>query len=131
MNYDAHDYAPTEQSHNNSSMLWLWIPFLSILILGTVFSIAAYQQNDLTMMESIIAGFLGVGGLFIGLLAGFFGLIVGLLGGLIGLVVAGGAVTLTLFIIGSPIIALILLFLLTRRSNQCPDPSAHGEYHSD
>jgi len=72
------------------------------------------------------AGFGGLAGIIIGLIAAIFGLIVGLVGALIGLAAAGGAVAVTLFIVASPIIALILIFLLMRRPKaDCPDPEAH------
>ena len=78
------------------------------------------------IVESIAAGFGGLAGIIIGLFAALFGVILGLIGALIGVVAAGGAVAMTLFIIGSPILAIILLFLLMRKSkSDCPDPAAH------
>ncbi len=91
-------------------------------------SIGAYVYNDvdLTVMESLAAGFGGLAALIVGLFAATIGIIVGLFGALIGLVAAGGAVAMTLFIIGSPLIAIILLVLLLRRpKSNCPDPGAH------
>ena len=106
---------------------WINAPVILILFLGAALSVGAYFYSDpqLTIAESIAAGFGGLAGIIIGLIAAVFGLLVGLMGALIGLVAAGGAVAVTLFIVASPIIALILIVLLMRRSRDCPDPAAH------
>lgn len=113
----------------SGGMAWLYMPIVIILFLGAALSVAAYNfsDTDLTVAESVAAGFGGLAGIILGLFGAAFGIMVGLLGALIGLVAAGGAVAMTLFIIGSPIIALILIALLWRRSKQvpCPDPGAH------
>lgn len=99
-----------------------------LIFIGAAFSVAAYVfgDADLTIVESIGAGFGGLAGLIVGLFAAIVGVVLGLFGALVGLVAAGGAVALTLFIVGSPIIALILIFLLVRaRRSDCPDPDAH------
>ena len=116
-------------SSRGGGALWLWIPILLILITGGVFSFVAYGHEDLTVLEAITAGFAGVGALIIGVFAGFIGLVVGLAGALIGIVAAGGALALTLFLVGSPIIAIVLFALLMRRgnSNNCPDVCERGE----
>lgn len=108
-------------------MAWVYVPVILILFLGGALSVGAYVygEPDLTVMESIAAGFAGLAALIIGLIGAAFGIVVGLFGALLGLVAAGGAVAVTLFIIGSPIIALILIVLLMRRPKSCPDPSAH------
>jgi len=110
-------------------MGWFFAPIVLILFLGGALSVGAYFYADtqLTIMEAITAGFAGLAGLMIGLLAAAFGVVVGLLGALIGVVAAGGAVAMTLFIVGSPILAIVLIILLMRRSksSDCPDPSAH------
>ena len=113
-----------EPRQSSGNLLWFWIPLFLILILGSVFSVAAYQQNDLTVVESIAAGFAGVGALIVGLFAGVIGLFLGLIGALIGIVAAGGALVFTAFLIGSPIIAIILFILLMRRPKECPDACA-------
>lgn len=111
-----------------SSAGWLYAPVILILFLGGALSVGAYFYGDpqLTVAESIAAGFGALAGIIVGLIGAIFGVVVGLMGALIGLVAAGGAVAMTLFIIGSPIIAIILLVLLMRRpKSNCPDPAAH------
>ena len=107
---------------------WILAPLIVLLFAGGALSVAAYiyAEPQLTVVEAIGAGFGGLGGIIIGLIAAAFGIIVGLFGAVLGLATAGGAVALTLFIIGSPIIAIILLVLLMRRRRtDCPDPTAH------
>ncbi len=119
------DYQETRRS---GGVGWIVAPVVLILFLGAALSAGAYFYADtqLTIAEAIAAGFGGLAGLILGLIGAVFSLIVGLIGALIGIVAAGGAVALTLFIIGSPIIALILIVLLMRRSkSDCPDPAAH------
>ena len=99
-----------------------------LIFLGAALSVAAYVfgDADLTIVESIAAGFGGLAGLIIGLFGAVVGVVLGLFGALVGVLAAGGAVALTLFIVGSPIIAIILIFLLMRsRGSDCPDPDAH------
>lgn len=107
---------------------WILAPVILILFLGAALSVGAYfySEPQLTLAESLAAGFGGLAGILVGLIAAIFGLLVGLIGALIGLVAAGGAVAVTLFIVASPIIALVLIFLLMRRpKSDCPDPAAH------
>ena len=107
---------------------WFYVPIVLILFLGGAMSVGAYAYNDvdLTVMESLAAGFGGLAALIFGLFAAAIGIIIGLFTALIGLVVAGGAVATTLFIIGSPILAIILIVMLMRRpKSNCPDPAAH------
>ena len=87
--------------------VWFWAPLLVILFVGGAFSVAAYfdADHDLSIIESI--GFGGVAGLILGLFAAFFGLIV-----------AGGALAFSLFLVASPILCLILLFLLLRKNSR-------------
>lgn len=112
-------------------MAWLYAPIVLILFLGGALSIGAYFYSDpqLTMAEALVAGFGGLAGIIVGLFAAAFGILMGLIGALIGVAAAGGAVALTLFIIGSPLLAIILIILLMRRSGsrgqECPDPGAH------
>ncbi len=108
-------------------MAWLYAPIFLILVLGAALSVGAYfySEPQLTVAESIAAGFGGMAGIIVGLLGAAFGIVMGLLGALVGLVAAGGAVALTLFIVGSPLLAIILIFMLMRRSRDCPDPAAH------
>ena len=87
-----------------------------------------YGEPDLTIMESLAAGFAGLAAIIIGLFAALFGVLVGLIGAAFGLAVGGGAVALTLFIVASPVIAIILLVLLLNNKNRgadCPDPAVH------
>lgn len=112
-----------------AGVAWLYMPIVLILFLGAALSVAAYSfsETDLTVAESIAAGFGGLAGIILGLFGAAIGVVVGLIGALIGLVAAGGAVAMTLFIVASPVIALILFALLLRRpkSASCPDPGAH------
>lgn len=112
----------------SSGLGWLYAPVVLILFLGGALSVGAYfySEPQLTIAESVAAGFGGLAGLIIGLIAALFGIVVGLLGALIGVVAAGGAVAMTLFIVASPILAIVLIFLLMRRPKpDCPDPAAH------
>ncbi len=112
----------------SSGMAWVLAPVVMILFLGAALSVGAYFYGEpqLTIAESLAAGFGGLAGIIIGLIAAAFGLVLGLVGALIGIVAAGGAVAMTLFIVGSPLIAIILIVLLMRRpKSDCPDPSAH------
>ncbi len=123
-NIDA-DYGVTRR---RSSAAWLYAPIVLIIFLGAALSIAAYNFSDadLSVAESVAAGFGGLAGIILGLIGAAIGIVVGLIGALVGLVAAGGAVAVTLFIIGSPIIALVLFALLMRRQkNACPEPGAH------
>ncbi len=118
--------ADYEGSGGRSGAAWLYVPIVLILFVGGALSVAAYYyEPGLTIAESLAAGFGGLAGIIIGLFAAAFGVVLGLLGALLGIVAAGGAVAMTLFIIGSPIIAIILIFMLMRRPKGCPDPGAH------
>ena len=124
-NYEV-DYAGERRS---GGLMWLYLPVVLILFLGGALSVAAYNFNeaDLTVAESIAAGFGGLAGLILGLIGAAIGIVVGLVGALIGIIAAGGAVAMTLFIVASPVIALVLIFLMARRpkTQGCPDPGAH------
>lgn len=107
---------------------WIVAPVILILFLGAALSVGAYFYSDpqLTLAESVAAGFGGLAGIIVGLIAAIFGMLVAFVAALFGLAAAGGAVAVTLFIVASPIIALILIFLLMRRPKSgCPDPAAH------
>lgn len=116
-----------EERRGSSSAAWFYIPVLLILLLGAALSVGAFFASDpqLTILESIAAGFGGMAAMIVALFAAAIGVLLGLVGALIGVVAAGGAVAMTLFIVGSPIIAIILIVLLMRRPKSCPDPSAH------
>ena len=116
-----------EERRGRGGALWFWIPFFLILVTGGVFSVVVYQEGGVSILEALAAGYAGVGALIVGLFAGLIGLVVGLIGALIGVVAAGGALALTAFLVGSPIIAIVLFVLLMRRDKGCPDPSMHGE----
>lgn len=107
----------------------LLLTVLAILVfLGAALSVAAFifGEPQLSIVESIAAGFGGLAGIIIGLFGAIIGVVLGLFGAVVGLVAAGGAVAFTLFIIGSPIIAIILIVMLMRsRGGGCPDPEAH------
>lgn len=110
------------------SLAWLYMPIFLIIFLGGALSIAAYNFNetDLTMAESVAAGFGGLAALIVALIAAAISIVVGLAGALIGLVAAGGALAVTLFIVASPIIAIVLMALLWRRSRTSAHPDAGG-----
>jgi hypothetical protein len=117
-----------EGRRSGAGYIWLWMPIAIILVAGVSLSIAAYfnAEPQLTIAEAIAAGFGGVAGLIVGLFGAAIGLAVGLVGAAVGLVAAGGALAVTLFIVGSPIIAIILFVLLMRRpKSACPDPAMH------
>jgi len=120
------DYSDERRGGGNT---WLFAPIILILFLGGALSVGAFAYGDpqLTMVESLAAGFGGLAALIVGLFAAAIGVVVGLFGALIGVVAAGGAVAMTLFIVASPVIAIILIFMMMRRSNSssCPDPAAH------
>lgn len=117
------------EERRSSGAAWLYAPIILILFLGGALSVAAYSygEPELTMMESLAAGFGGLAAIIVGLFAAAIGVIVGLFGALLGVVAAGGAVAMTLFIIASPILAIVLIVMLMRRpkSSECPDPSLH------
>lgn len=125
---NAFDAEAGAQSRGSSGLAWLYLPLVIILFLGGALSVAAYSFSDtpLSIGESLAAGYGGLAGIILGLIGAVFGIVVGLIGALFGALVAGGAVGLTLFIIASPVIAIILFALLMRgRRNACPDPGAH------
>jgi len=113
-------------ARSSSGAGWLYAPIILILFVGGALSVAAYYfEPSLSAAESMAAGFGGLAGLIVGLFGAVIGIVIGLIGALIGIVAAGGAVVMTLFIVGSPIIAIILIVMLMRRSKTCPDPGAH------
>ncbi len=118
-----------ETGRKGGGAAWLYAPIILILFLGGALSIGAYFYSEphLTIMESLAAGFGGLAAIIVGLFAAAIGVIVGLFGAALGVVAAGGAVAMTLFIVASPIIAIILIVLLMRRPKNCPDPAVHEE----
>ncbi len=124
----ATDMDTFSEGRRSGGMFWFWAPVLLILVAGAALSFAAYfSGNGLSAVESVAAGFGGLVGLIVGIVGAIVGVVLGLVGALIGVVAAGGAIAVTLFIVGSPIIAIILLILLLRRPKtaECPDPGAH------
>lgn len=89
--------------------IWFWAPLIVILSVGAAFSVAAYfhSDSDLNAIEAVGTGFAGVAALIFGLFAAFFGLIM-----------AGGAVAFSLFLVASPILTIVLLFLLLRKNKR-------------
>lgn len=114
-------------AHRRSAGLaWLWAPVVLILFVGGAISIAAGVQNPgLSLVDSLATGFGALAAIIVGLFGAAIGVIVGLVRAVIGLVAAGGAVAVTLFVVGSPLLALVLLYLLLRRNRSCPDPTVH------
>jgi len=117
-----------ESGKGSSTGVWLGLAMMLVLVAGSAFSVLAYQQNDVSLFEAVAAGFAGVGAVIVGLFAGAVGLFLGLVGAVIGIVAAGGALAVTAFLVGSPVIAIILFVLLMRRDKGCPDPNAHGDF---
>lgn len=121
------DYAVESRKRGGAGSLLL-ITFALLIFAGAALSVGAYiyADHDLTVLEAVGAGYGIVGGVIVGLFGAIIGLVAGLFGALLGVAAAGGAVALTLFIVGSPIIAIILFVLLMRgRKSDCPDPDAH------
>ena len=119
-----------ESARSGGGMLWFWLPIVLILFVGGALSVAAYfVEPGLTIPESLAAGYGGLAGIIVGLFAAAIGVVVGLFGALLGLVATGGALALTLFIVASPILAIVLFVLLMRRPKasgaECPDPAVH------
>lgn len=109
---------------------WLYAPIVLILFLGGALSVGAYfyAEPQLTIAEALAAGFGGLAGIILGLFGALIGVVIGLIGAMIGVVAAGGAVAMTLFVVASPIIAIVLIAILMRRSkSDCPDPGAHEQ----
>ena len=108
-----------------------WIAFATVMALLLVAALSftiviLVHEPGLTIPEALAGGFGGVGGLVIGLIAAVLSLIAGLIATVFGLAVGGGALALTLFLLASPVIALVLIWILMRRrSVECPDPSRH------
>ena len=98
-----------ERREHGGGAVWFWAPVLVILFVGGAFSVGAYfhGEHDLSVIESIGVGFGGVAGLILGLFAAFFGLILG-----------AGALAFSLFLVASPILCVILLFLLLRKNKE-------------
>jgi hypothetical protein len=113
----------------SGGLFWFWTPVVLILFLGGALAVAAsLNQPSLTPVEALAAGYGGLAAIIVGLFAAALGVVVGLFGALLGLIAAGGVTALTLFIVASPVIALVLLILLMRRPRaaaDCPDPAAH------
>jgi hypothetical protein len=118
------------EGRRSGGLFWFWAPIVLILFVGGALSVTAYiVEPGLSISESLAAGYGGLAAIIVGIFAAIFGVVLGLLGALFGVVVAGGAVAMTLFVVASPILALILLILLLRRPKsggaECPDPAAH------
>lgn len=116
------------QEPSRSSAAWLYVPIILILFLGGALSVGMYFYADtqLTVAEALAAGFGSLAAIIGAIFATVIAVILSLLGALIALVTAGGAVAMTLFIIASPVIAIILIALLMRRpKSDCPNPAAH------
>ncbi|MEE2691180.1 MAG: hypothetical protein VX640_06545 [Pseudomonadota bacterium] len=115
------------EGRRSGGLFWFWVPLVLILFVGGALSLGAYASgNGLNAAESLAAGFGGLAAIIVGLLTAAIGVVIALLGALFGLVAAGGAVAMTLFLVASPVLAIILFVLLMRRrKSDCPDPSAH------
>ena len=116
----------------SGGLLWVWLPVLLFMLVGAALSFAAYvyAEPELTAVDALGAGFGGLAGVIIGLFATLFGLIIALVASLIGLLTAAGAIAVTIFLIGSPVIAIILFILLLReRRDRNRVVEALNRYH--
>ncbi len=106
---------------------WFFVTLALIVFVGGMLAAGAYvyAEPQLTVVEAIAAGFAGLAALIVGLVSAAVGVVLGLVGAALGIVAAGGAVAFTIFIVASPVIAIILFVLLMRRGKACPDPSVH------
>lgn len=104
----------------SSAGFWVFLPIILFLLVGAGLSFAAYvyAEPELTALESLGAGFGGLAGIIIGLFATLFGLILALVGTVIGIITAAGAIAVTIFLVGSPVIAIILFILLMRERSE-------------
>lgn len=121
----GYEVGPTQR---NSSLIWFWGPLLLILFVGGAFSVAAFtHEPSLTPLEALAVGYGGLAALIVGLFGALVGVILGFFGALVGLVAAGGAIAFTLFLVASPVIAIIFMILFFRRPKaHCAEPAAHG-----
>ena len=109
--------APYETyEEKKSGGLWFFLPVLIFLLVGAGLSIAAYvyAEPELTAAESIGAGFGGLAGIIIGLFGAIIGLIFALFATILGLIFAAGSIAFAIFLVASPLIAVILFILLIR-----------------
>lgn len=114
-------------THRGSSLMTI-LSVLTLLFIVSAGSLAilAFNHNPgISIVEAIGMGFVGVGGVIAAAFAAVIGIIIGLLGAIFGIAIGGGAIAITLFVLASPVIALILFALLMRRGRACPDPSRH------
>ena len=124
----GYDEAGAGRRSGGSGLFWFWAPLSLYLVASVGLAIAAYvfAEPQLSIMEAAGAGFGGVAAVIVGLVSAAIGVVLGLVGAVFGLAVAGGSLAVTLFVVGSPLLAIILLFLLfRRRGSTCPDPSVH------
>lgn len=116
------------ESHRGGSRLMTILSVVTVLYVVSAGSLAilAFNQNpDISIVEAIGMGFVGVGGIIVAGFAAIIGIVIGLIGAVFGIAVGGGAIAVTLFVLASPVIALVLFALLMRRGRDCPDPSRH------
>ena len=124
---DVSNAEPNPGAGRSGGAAWFFITLALIVFVGGALAAGAYfyAEPQLTVLEALAAGFGGLAALIVGLASAAIGVVLGLVGALLGVAAAGGAVAITLFIIASPILAVILFILLMRRGRSCPDPSAH------
>jgi drug/metabolite transporter (DMT)-like permease len=104
------------ERRRSGGAVWFWAPLIVIFFAGAALSVGAYfhSDTDITIVESIAAGYVGVAAMIFGLFAAFFGLIM-----------AGGAIAFSLFLVASPVLVIILLFLLLRKNDREKAASTH------
>jgi len=96
------------------------------VVAGISLALLAFNQNPgISIVEAIGTGFAATGGIVVAIFAALISVVVGLIAAVFGIAVGGGAIAITLFVLASPIIAIILFAVLMRRGRDCPDPAQH------
>ena len=117
-----------ELGARRGSSLVTVLSVLTVLILvaaGSLAFLAFTHDPGISIVEAIGVGFVGVGGIIVAIFATIIGVLIGLVGAVFGIAVGGGAIAITLFVLASPVIALVLFAVLMRRGKDCPDPARH------
>lgn len=125
-------YAEMTPVRRSGGPLWFWLPLVLVLVLGAGFSAAAYMHEpSLTPVEALAVGYGGLAATVVGLFVGAIGVVVAFFAAIFGIAVAGTATAFSLFLVASPLIAIIFIFLFfraRRRASACPDPGSHGAH---
>lgn len=99
-------------------LAFITIPAILYLMTSLGLGVAFYTnaETDIGVVEAIIAGFGATAGIIVGLVVAAFGTVLAFVTGVLGIAFAGGALLVTLFIMASPVIAIVLLMLMMRPS---------------